>query len=101
MPGFHAGLGEGFGGRQTVEVVEEEHHLIIHALVLAVRTYGVLGCSPQMIDRIELRRSERQPDQLDSQYLGKRLRSLGGVAAVAVENQRHVPSAVATANDAQ
>ncbi len=69
----------------------------VDARVLPVRADVLLHVPPQMIHRVQVRGSRRQPEQGDAQRPRKALRGARRMARVSVQQQRDVAVAIAAA----
>lgn len=78
--------------RQAAQEGQEEIHLGLDGRVLLVGADDVFGLPPQRVQRVQLRRTLRQPHQ--GHPLGRPRRGPGRVGRVLVQQQRHVPAPV-------
>jgi hypothetical protein len=82
-------------------MIEETLHLFVNGRVLLVGADEVLALTPQGVHRVEFGAPVRQPQQVDVEALSQPRRSLGRVAGVFVQEQRHVPATVTAMDLAQ
>lgn len=87
--------------RQAQDVVHDAFDFLPNRGVLPIGTDLLLGCPPQVVHRIELRRPFRQPNQFDIQLGRKLLGPCGRMAGILVQEEGHSPTPVVPANHPQ
>src|SRR5437764_1284297 len=81
--------------------MEEVMNLFLDRPVLPVGTDSLLPMAPQVVQRVQLGTSVRQPYQPNSQEPGQTSRPLGRMTSILIQQERHVPSAIPLLDQSQ
>ena len=76
-------------------------HLFFNRSVLPIGTHLLLPMAPEVIQRVQIGASDRQPHQSDPQDPHHASRHLGDMTTVPVQHERHLPSPVPLMDQSQ